>query len=156
MAIFEVSEMLKVAIADEEAGAKFYELLAGRVQNAKLKERLIAIANKEKVHEAFFKELLKTVKEPKIKEEYKNQYEHYMRALLESRAFPDTNAAVKRAGSAQPAECLDIAMRLEKDAILFYEELIKFIPNTHAHHINEVLDEERHHLTELLELKKLS
>ena len=153
MAIFEVSEMLKVAIVDEEAGIKFYEILAGKVKNSTLKERLMSIANQEKIHMAIFQQMLKEVKDVKIREEYKGQHENYMKALMNSRAFPDTNLAIKKANSASSSECLDIALRLEKDAILFYEELMKFVPNTYAKQVGEVMEEERNHLTELLELK---
>lgn len=156
MAIFEVAEMIQMAIKDEETGVAFYNAIAEKSGNQKIKTKLMGIAEQEKVHAARFKDMLGSVKEAKVREEYKGQYSDYIKALMENRAFPDMATAVKKAKDAPAAECIGIALRLEKDAILFYEEMLKFVPNTNTNYINDIMNEERNHLTELMELKKIA
>jgi len=153
MAVFEISEMLKVAIKDEEIGEAFYNAIAGRTSDERLKERLLQIAKQEVYHAARFRNILTNVKDSKPREQYQGEYDGYMNALLTNRAFPDIASAIAKASKADDGECLDIAKRLEKDTILFYEELIKFVPSAYAVQINEIMNEERNHLADLTSLR---
>jgi rubrerythrin len=84
------------------------------------------------------------------KEEYDGQYEQYLNYLLSSRAFPNPSDAAKKASQSMNAkDSIEIAMDMEKDALLFYGEIVKLIPDTHAKYVEDIIAEERGHLQDL-------
>jgi len=155
MPIFSVSELLNIAIKDEETGIAFYEALAEGTKDPDLKEHIKHIARQEQYHAQRFREMLDDVGDFKPQERYTGEYESYLNAVLEARAFPGPAAAAEEARSAaDDASALQIAMRLEKDTLLFLNEIKHFLPETHEEYIDAVIKEEREHLVELTNLTK--
>lgn len=155
MALFQMSEFVKMAIKDEETGMAFYKGMADSTDIKELKAAFLEIAEQERHHAAIFQDMLATLKELRIREEYKEQYEEYLRVLLESRAFPDPQKAREKALTIKGAEGVDIAMRMEKDTLLFYRSMLSLIPSTHSKYVNDIIEEEQYHLTQLSKLKRL-
>lgn len=155
MALFQAAELVKMAIKDEETGMAFYKALAEKTNIEALKEGFSEIAEQERHHAAIFQDMLASLKDVKIQERHEGEYEGFVNALLESRAFPGPEKAKEMAFKINSREGIDIAMRMEKDTLLFYEEMNKLIPQTHTKFINDIMEEERNHLTQLTELKKL-
>lgn len=155
MPLLQVAELVNMAVKDEIVGEAFYKALAGRSENDKIREKLLEIAEQEKHHAARFSEIARGLKAVKTHEQYPDQYESFVNALLANRAFPSADEAVKKAGSVNISDGLDIAIRMEKDTILFYQEMIAFLPKTDSGAINEIMNEERNHLTSLAELKAI-
>jgi len=155
MSIFKTAELLNIAIKDEEVGIAFYNTLAGKTNNAELKERLLAIAKQEQMHANRFREMLEDVGEYKPQERYKGEYEEYLASLLESRAFQGADEATQAANKiTSDSEGLKVAQKLEKDTLLFLSELKNFVSDTYQEYVDAVIEEERDHLTELSELQK--
>ena len=155
MALFDVGELLNAAVKDEETGIAFYKALAEATQRPDVKAQCIAISKQEQVHAERFRKMLDAVGEYKPSEEYPGQYENYLKALLENRAFPEPEKAAERARAAVgDAEAIDIAMRLEKDTLVFLREMKSLVPGTHGDMVDEVIREEQNHLTELAGLKR--
>ena len=50
MALFDVRELLKMAIKDEETGIAFYKALAEVVQRPDIQSQCIAISKQEELH----------------------------------------------------------------------------------------------------------
>lgn len=155
MTLFQVAELVKMAIKDEETGMAFYRALAEKTDIDALKSAFNEIAEQERHHAAIFQDMLATLGEIKPKERFEGEYEGYVNAFLESRAFPSPEKAKEMAFKISSNEGIDIAMKLEKGTLLFYEEMNKLIPQTHTKYINDIMEEERYHLTQLKELKKL-
>jgi len=150
MALFSVAELLQMAVKDEETGIAFYKALAEVARNSNVKDKCLAISKQEEGHARRFREMVQEVGEFKTAEEYAGQYESYVRALLDSRAFPEPEQAAERARqSASDKEAIDIAMRLERDTLLFLQEMKNFVPSTHTGYVDEIIDEERGHLSDL-------
>ena len=49
---------------------------------------------------------------------------------------------------------LDTAIRLEKDSVLFYNELLGEVAEKDAPAVQEIIDEEKRHVRTLVEAKK--
>jgi rubrerythrin len=143
-----------MSIKDEETGMVFYKALAEKTDIEALKNGFNEIAEQERHHAAIFQDMLASLKDIKTREQYEGQYEAFVNALLETRAFPSPEKAKQMAFKINTREGIDIAMRIEKDTLLFYEEMNKIIPQTHTKYINDIIEEERYHLTQLTELKK--
>jgi rubrerythrin len=155
MPVFRASELLNIAIKDEETGIAFYRTLAEKTANSELRERLLAISKQEEMHAARFKEMLSDVGDYKPQERYAGEYEDYLNTLLEMRAFPGPEeAAAKAQMITSDAEAISISLKLEKDTLLFLSELKNFVSDAHQEYVDAVIEEEREHLKELAELQK--
>ena len=155
MALFDVRELVDMAIKDEETGAAFYNALAEATQSDKVKERCAAIAQQEVGHAKRFRAMLDELGGSTPREQYPGEYEAYVAELLQERAFTTPALAADKARSAgSDAEAIEIAMRMEKDTLLFLQEIKKFVAQKNHPHVDEVIDEERDHLMDLGNLKR--
>jgi len=82
-----------------------------------------------------------------------DEYRRYLVALVDSNMLPDQDAARRLAREAgNEIEAVDIALQMEKNTILFYQELQRLLgPQVAA--LQTILDEERSHVYQLNELK---
>ncbi len=155
MPIFNVAELLNIAIRDEETGIAFYDTLAEVSKNPELKEHIKAISRQEAKHAERFRAMLQETGEFKPQERYEGEYESYLQAILESRAFPSPEQAAQEAKkAASDADALAIAMRLEKDTLIFLNEIKGLLPRSHGEYVTAVIKEEREHLVEITRLQK--
>ena len=140
-----------MAVKDEETGIAYYKALSEATNDDDLKDICMALALQEEIHAGHFRKMLDEIgmEKPK-KEDYDGQYEKYLNYLLTSRAFPTPEEAAKRAGElANDKAGIKIAMEMEKDALIFYDEIRKLIPDTHINYVEAIIDEERKHLQDL-------
>jgi len=154
MSVFDVRELLKMAVKDEETGIAFYRALAESTTKPQVKRACLEIARQEEGHRRRFQQILDSIGEFEPNETYPGEYERYLETLLEERAFPAPDAAAARARSAtSDADAIGIAIGLEKDTLLFLEEVKRFVRQKDSAHIQAVIDEERQHLVDLTRLK---
>ena len=97
MSIFDAREMLKIAIMDEETGIAFYHSLASATRRPDVQSECIAIGKQEEMHAQRFRRMLDDLGAYAPQEEYAGQYEAFLNALVESRAFPSPAEAARRA-----------------------------------------------------------
>jgi len=155
MSFFDPREMLKIAVMDEESGRAFYGALASATRRPDVQSECIAIAKQEEAHAQRFRRMLDELGDYTPQEEYTGQYEAFLHALVESRAFPNPAEAARRARAARSdAEAIDLAIRLEKDTFIFLAEIKPTLAPVHTSVVEEVINEERQHLTDLSRLRK--
>ena len=155
MAIFDPREMLKIAIMDEDTGIAFYHSLASATRRPDVQSECIAIGKQEAAHAQRFRRMLDDLGGYTPHEEYAGQYEAYLHALVEGRAFPSPTEAAQRARAARSdAEAIDLAIRLEKDTLVFFAEIKQTLPPVQLHLIEDIVAEERQHLTDLSRLRR--
>jgi len=154
MGVVNVSDLLNMAVKDEETGIAFYKTLAENTSNEEVKERLQAIAKQEEFHKDRFQKMLEKVGDYKPREEYEGQYEAYLDALLASRAFPTPEDATEKAKSLNDDKAaIEIATELERATCLFLEAVKTYLDEKAAPYIEDVVAEERQHLVDLTALK---
>jgi rubrerythrin len=112
------------------------------------------MAEQERFHAKRFSDMLKTTGEHTPRgERYTGEYEQYVRALLDSRAFPDPEAAVEKARAcANDTEAILMALDTEKSTLLFFMEMRGLVPDEHGGFIEEIIQEERLHISQLSSL----
>ena len=142
MALLHVSELIDIAVRDEEAGVAFYRALASEARDPRVRERMLAIAVQEEAQLAWFKKMRAEVGEARVAEQYPGEDDEYLHALT-APAFPDVADAGELARRAKTdAEALEIAMRLEKDTLLLLVEMKRFLNDRHHKYLDLVIDEE--------------
>jgi len=148
-------ELVDIAINIEVNGAAFYESLAASVADAAARTMYHALAGKEREHMERFRSLLSRASEYSPSETYTEEYDAYLRALVDSLVFGDDQAARDMGrGVSSDLEAVQIGIGAEKESILFYLELRGLVRRADAELVNSIIEEERSHLRELSALKR--
>ena len=156
VAYFKASEIVGFAVRIEENGEFFYKALAGLAETADVRAVFEFLASEERKHMMTFKKLLDSVGEYKPPvESYPGEYELYAKALVDEHIFTKEKAGelmAKRASGEM--EGIEIGIGLEKDSIIFYEEMRNYVPKSEHRVIHKVIDEEKDHLRKLVDMKR--
>lgn len=157
MAIFSGSELVDVALGIERNGVAYYSSLAELTMDALLKDTYNYLASMERTHLEIFQNMLDSIGkyQPKYAGESEEEYELYLKALIDSVVFTDDEVARQMARNASsPAEAIQIALGAEKDSIIFYSEMRDFLPERDRPVADKVINEEKSHVRLLSGIKK--
>lgn len=148
---FNEIEAAKIAQTMEANGLEFYRRSAARTQDAGARRIFQDLAAEEKEHLALFEELEETLQARRRDGPgYADDAEigAYIARLLQTQVFATAGDAGRLADQAADAyEAFATAMRAERDAIVFYQEMLDFVDSKEAKDAFEkILVEERRHL----------
>jgi len=155
--LFEAREIVGLAIKIEENGEEFYTRLADATKNLQVKETFGFLAGEERKHRNSFRMIQRRIGEFKpVYESYPGEYLNYVKALAEQNIFTKERSGQLLARKFKTATAaLDMAIGLEKDSILFYNEMKNFTPESEHETINEIIGQEKEHLRKLSEIKRI-
>jgi rubrerythrin len=152
---FSGREIIDIAIGIERNGASFYHSLAESAGSEIAKGVYEYLAGEELKHIEVFQSMLGSVTDYRPPETYTEEYDLYLRALIDSSVFSDDQTAYDIAQRvASDAEAIQIALGMEKDSILFYSEIWDLVRESDREVVNKIIKEERSHLRQLSDLKK--
>lgn len=139
------SDIARLAMLNEEKGARFYKTMANKADSQQAKEIFNKLSQEEMEHRKFFASLA----EQKVISEHLEQGTiSYLRAILESNVFPvavDGEVDIK-----SPKDALALGIQAEKDSILLYQELFNNTTSEETKKVlSQLLQEEKMHLLEL-------
>ena len=157
MAIFSGSELVDVALGIERNGVAYYSSLAELTMDALLKDIYNYLANMERTHLEIFQNMLDSIGkyQPTYAGESEEEYELYLKALIDSVVFTNDEVARQMARNASsPAEAIQIALGAEKDSIIFYSEMRDLLPERDRPVADKVINEEKSHVRLLSGIKK--
>jgi rubrerythrin len=153
--VFRISELLRVAVADEHAGRGLYNRMADRARDSRLKQHFLSLADQEAYHARKFAQVLARLES----EPESPAGDEQMKALEEI-----TVRAGRKAGD--PGDELDgsdtglveRAIRFEQEQLALQREMSVSIQRSYRPVIDMIIKEEQDHLTlltrELARLKK--
>ncbi|HHW43383.1 MAG TPA: ferritin family protein [Desulfotomaculum sp.] len=150
MWFFRAREIVEFARQIEQKGQQFYQAMAGKAVNDRVKEIMLSLAAEEKEHEAIFTRMLTGLEDYNPPETYPGEYEEYVRALVEGHMFnrePSPEVLACRAGG--PGEALDMAIGFEKDSLIFFYELRQLVPEAERSTVDKLIREEQKHVRRL-------
>jgi len=152
---FSGSELVNIAVGIEQSGAAFYDSLAQSTKNEKSRGMWQYLALEEKKHIEIFRRMLGSLSDYAPPETYTEEYDLYLRALIDSAVFRNDQAARAMAQKVDSeAEAIQIALRAEKDSILFYSNLRELVLRPQREAVDKVIEEEKSHLRQLSDLMK--
>jgi rubrerythrin len=152
---FSGSELINIAIGIEGRGIVFYDVMAKSTQNEAAREVFNYLADMERDHIETFKNMLEEADKFQVPADENGQYTAYLRALVDSAVFSDDLVTSEMAAQAESdTAALELAIRAEKDSILFYYEMKEVMPQRAQATVNKIIAEEKSHLRQLSELKK--
>jgi len=152
---FSGSELVNIAIGIERSGAAFYDALVKSARNEASRVIYEYLAVEEKKHIEIFQNMLGSLADYTPPETYTEEYDRYLKALIDSAVFRDDQTAREMAQkSASEAEAIQIAISAEKDSILFYSNLRELVRRSDREAVDKIIEEERSHLRQLSDLMK--
>ncbi|MCS7187231.1 MAG: ferritin family protein [Armatimonadetes bacterium] len=150
MAIFSAAEIVDMALEMERVGFKFYSALAENASNEETRTMFQWLAGEERVHEKEFEKLREGAGTYTLPESYPGEWQAYVQALIESLTILGDEEIHQIAKSANFVEALKIGVTLEKDTILFYEALKRYVPESQHKTVDEIIAQEQTHLRRLM------
>lgn len=150
--LFLASEIMAINISEERNGAVFYNTLADSTMNAKLEKAARAIAEQEKYHEKRFSDMLEKLEKPEPDESYAGEYDAYLQALTRNKIFNDEHEARERAAKLSDIDAIKFALKTEEATLKLLRELVKNIDPRDLYIVNETIQEEEQHISQLNEL----
>lgn len=145
-----VSQILDMAIKNEETGHRFYTLMAGRAEHEGAKKMFELLASQELEHKRAFESMLGDLQQ-EANSQLDTKTFNYLQAVLKTNFFPGPEGDIRLPSQAK--EALVMGIQAEKDAILLYQELYNSISSPGIKKMLSVLlEEEKMHLMELRDL----
>jgi rubrerythrin len=156
MNIFKVGEVVDMGIEKEKKRRDFYGRAAETFKgNKELSELFIKLRDWEESHIKKFTEIRSRVEDYTF-ETYPGELSEYMRSLVEDRLYKEVSPDSFKKNVTSPADAINYGIAFEKDAILFFTELLPYIGSKNIDAINTLIGEEKKHVIYLSELKKRS
>jgi len=151
---FSGSELINIAIGIERRGIAFYDIMTRSTENAATRDVFRYLADMEREHIQIFQSMLIEADKYQIPETYAGEYATYLQALVDSAVFTDDMVTSEMATQADSdIKALELAIRAEKDSILFYYEMKDIMPKRAQPTVDKIITEEKSHLRLLSELK---
>lgn len=143
--------VLNIGLGIEQKGIEIYEQIKQEIGNGKTD----FLIGQEKEHIEKFKQLFaedsELFKSPDIDIGHLDE-DYLTSAYVETSIFGNLDVS-----KVDPENLLDTAISMEKESILFYGDLISWVPHGHASQralLNDLRKEERKHLVTVTELKR--
>ena len=152
--VFKGSEVMEIAIDMEQNGYRFYSGIASKMKGKTVKSVFEFLAGEEKKHEEVFKNMLSKIGKEDVPDALKEDYELYIKSVADSHIFagPNFNKMMATA-SKKTNDAINAGIAFEKDSIIFFQEMLNYVPESQHKKVRALVDEEKKHLTKLIQLK---
>ncbi len=151
--IFNVAEIIDMGIAKEKKRRDFYGLVAKKFKDAKMQELFTQLRDWEEEHVKKFTDIRNSVEDSEVVESYQGEFAAYIKALVDDMQYKQISSANFAKYVRNPLAAIKYGMTFERDAILFFSELMRHMTPGHQEKILELINEEKKHLIFLAALK---
>ena len=156
---FNADEVFEIAIDIEKNGEQFYAASAALASELKVKELFDFLVTQEQAHRILFEDMRNDLPAKlTLPAHFDPQGEAamYLQALAGSHVFNDADAKKKAAsGISDLNEALDFALTLEKDSVIFYQQMKEItISQTGRDPVESIIKEEKKHIIQLSDMKR--
>ena len=152
--VFNAAEVIDMGIAKEKKRRDFYALTAKKFQQKDMKELFTQLKDWEGEHIKKFAEIRNSLEESEIMESYQGEFEAYIKSLVDDMQYKQVSAEKFSRYVKKPLDAISYGMGFEKDAILFFRELLSYMTPAHKEKVDSLIEEEKKHLVYLSELKR--
>ncbi|UCC95919.1 MAG: ferritin family protein [Candidatus Omnitrophota bacterium] len=153
MNIFNAAEIVDLGIEKEKKRRDFYGLVAEKFENKDLKELFTKLKEWEELHIKKFTEIRGKVKDEEPVESYEGELATYMQVLVDDKLYAEVMPDNFSDNVKSPLRAIQYSIGFEKDAILFFNELLPYTSARNKDLIIELTKEEKKHIVYLHELR---
>jgi rubrerythrin len=152
--VFNAAEVIDLGIEKEKKRRDFYGLVATRFKENDMKDLFSRLRDWEDEHIKKFTDIRNSVEESEMVESYDGEREAYMKSLVDDMLYSQVSADAFSKNVTSKLSAITYGIGFEKDAILFFNELLTYMTPHHREKIQELINEEKKHIIYLSELKK--
>ena len=153
--IFKSSEIVKFAVQIEKNGRDFYDQASKGVKAESAKKIFELLSYEEQLHIAVFEGILNQLDKHEPAESYPGEYADYMLALVSESVFTKNKQGYEIARTIRnDKQALELAIGFEKDSILFYYEMKRYVWEGFHKDVDKLIAQEQEHLKKLSDLMK--
>ncbi|MBD3296419.1 MAG: hypothetical protein GF392_03540 [Candidatus Omnitrophica bacterium] len=151
---YSACEIVELAIQIEENGKRFYSDIKEMTDSSDAKEAFDHLAKAEDDHLKVFRDIFKGACDYSPEGAYPDEYFSFMNSLASEYIFTGKEkTGALSSGAKNYAEALELGIKMEKDSILFYQEMKKMVPGDSRATIDRIIREEKEHFRKLCDLK---
>jgi len=151
--VFSAAEIIDMGIEKEKKRRDFYKLVAEKFKEKDMKELFSRLRDWEEEHIKKFTDIRNSTQTYEIKESYQGEFAAYMKFVVDDMLYRQVAATWFAENVKKPLAAIQYGIGFEKDAILFFSELLKYMMGPNKEKIEELINEEKKHLIYLSELK---
>jgi rubrerythrin len=146
--MFEIDDIIDIAVRLEENAATVYRQAIDRVNRPRLKSLLQWMIGEEKHHAEWFKQLHRRLSDPASNPLVQAVNREMLAEMIGEQSFSLKQVDFESLSDLD--ELIDVLVEFEKDTILFYEMLSTFIEEPHTlSQLQTIIAEEKRHITQL-------
>ena len=151
---YNLQEILRIAVKVEEAGEKLYAKLEYEAKDKNLSKVWNYLREQEHVHRDTFQKMLDNIGDYIVDNLNPGEYDKYIRAIASEYVFiPDLLENKIQEGFTHDLAAIKFAIGIEKESILVYEAMKEFISLNHREILDQIINEEKNHLADLVAFK---
>jgi rubrerythrin len=153
--ILQPAEIVEIGIEKEKKRRDFYALAAERFKGDRALADLFArLRDWEIEHIRKFEQIRDGLSKAQYTESYSGETEAYMDALVDSDLYGKITPEKFSELVKTPIDALEKGIGFEKDAILFFSQLSRFIDAKSREIVDTLIKEEQQHMLYLFNMKK--
>lgn len=151
--VFNAAEIIDMGIEKEKKRRDFYGRVAKEFKEKDIRKLFGDLRDWEEAHVKKFTEIRDSVADEEIAESYQGEFGAYIRSLVDDKLYREVTAASFAKNIKTPIDAISRGIGFEKDAILFFNELVEYMPSHNKEKVRELIDEEKKHIIYLSQLR---
>lgn len=152
--ILNAAEIVAMGIEKERMRRDFYDLSSKTFQRDDVKKLFANLRDWEEEHIVRFTEIGRGLKDAEISETYAGEFKEYMAAVIDDLIYKKVRGGEFLKNVRTPLDAIGYGIGFEKDAIIFFRELVGYFSGPGREQIEKLIDEEKKHILYLTELKR--
>lgn len=152
--VFTAAEIIDMGIAKEQKRRDFYAYTADKFREKDMKELFSKLRDWEEEHIKKFTAIRNSTQTYETAESYAGEFADYIKYAVDDMQYNQVTAKWFAKNITKPLEAIRYGISFEKDAILFFSELLKYMTGPDSEKVGALIQEEKKHLIYLSELKK--
>ncbi|MFO7570496.1 MAG: ferritin family protein [Smithellaceae bacterium] len=154
MGKYNVDEMLAHAMEIEQAGEKFYAVLAERLENPQLKKIFSLMSRQEVEHDKVYQQLRDQLSgTPGGTPDQEDQFDFKQHEMLEDRIFNRLEVVRKTPKLKTLGDALAFMIDIEMDVVDYFENIRKLVSPKGQSVMERIINEEKTHVKQLVDLR---
>ena len=149
--LFNAAEVIDMGIEKEKKRRDFYARVAEAFSQKEMKDLFTRLRDWEDTHIKKFSEIRNNLKE--MEDAYPGELNDYIKALVDDKLYKEVSPSQFGNNVKSPVVAVQYGIGFEKDAILFFREVLPFTESANRDAIQKLIDEEKQHIIYLVELK---
>jgi|GEM_PF-250988 len=151
--VFSAAEIIDMGIVKEEKRRDFYGYAADKFKEKDMKGLFSRLRDWEDEHIKKFTDIRRSTDTYETHESYQGEFAAYMKFVVDDVQYKQISAEWFAMNVKEPLAAIQYGIGFEKDAILFFSELLKYMMGPNKEKVEELIGEEKKHLIYLSELK---